>query len=88
MCDAAMVDGAASLMTGLYGLRSAGLMDDERGSNVLDGGAHYYDVYKTRDGKYVALAPIEPRFYAALLEALGVHLVDDRAGAAVNLGWL
>ena len=70
--DAAMVDGGASLMTGLYGLRSAGLMNDERGSNVLDGGAHYYDVYKTRDGKYIALAPIEPRFYAALLEALGV----------------
>ena len=60
------------LQAGLYGLRSAGLMGDERGRNVLDGGAHYYDVYKTRDGKYIALAPIEPRFYATLLEQLGV----------------
>jgi len=68
--DAAMVDGAASLMTALYGLRAGGLMDDERGANVLDGGAHFYDTYETRDGKFIALAPIEPGFYTTLLERL------------------
>ena len=71
--DAAMVDGAASLMTGIYALRSAGLVNDERGVNPLDGGAHFYDVYETSDGKYIALAPIEPGFYATLLERLGLE---------------
>ena len=70
--DAAMVDGAASLMTAAYGLRSAGLINDKRGVNVLDSGAHFYDVYETSDGKYIALAPIEPRFYATLLRLLGM----------------
>ena len=70
--DAAMVDGAASLMTAIYGLRSAGLVSDERGVNPLDGGAHFYDVYKTSDGRHIALAPIEPGFYATLLERLGM----------------
>ena len=71
--DAAMVDGAASLMTALYGLRSAGIVNDERGVNLLDSGAHFYDVYETGDGKYVALAPIEPGFYATLLGHLGIE---------------
>ena len=57
--DAAMVDGAASLMTAAYALRAAGLADDGRGTNVLDGGAHYYDVYETRDGRHLAVAAIE-----------------------------
>ena len=70
--DAAMVDGAASLMTAIYGLRSAGLVNDERGVNLLDGGAHFYDVYETSDGQYIALAPIEPGFYATLLGRLGL----------------
>jgi len=67
-----MVDGAASLMTAAYGLRSAGLINDERGVNVLDSGAHFYDVYETSDSKYIALAPIEPRFYATLLRHLDI----------------
>ncbi len=70
--DAAMVDGAASLMTGLYGFRAAGMMDDQRRHNALDGGAHFYDVYETRDGQHIALAPIEPRFYDTMLERLGL----------------
>ena len=70
--DAAMVDGAASLMTGLYGFRAAGMMDDQRRHNALDGGAHFYDVYETSDGKHIALAPIEPRFYDTMLDLLGV----------------
>ena len=68
--DAAMVDGAASLMTAAYALRAAGLANDRRGTNVLDGGAHYYDVYETRDGRHLAVAPIEPKFYAELLRRL------------------
>ncbi len=71
--DAAMVDGAASLMTAIYGLRSAGLVNDERGVNLLDGGAHFYDVYETSDSQYIALAPIEPGFYATLLRRLGME---------------
>ena len=70
--DAAMVDGAASLMTAAYALRAAGLADDRRGTNVLDGGAHYYDVYETRDGRHLAVAAIEPKFYAELLRRLGL----------------
>ena len=70
--DAAMVDGAASLMTAACALRAAGLADDRRGTNVLDGGAHYYDVYETLDGRHLAVAAIEPKFYAELLRRLGL----------------
>ena len=70
--DAAMIDGAASLMTAAYALRNAGLSTDTRGDNVLDGGAHFYDVYETRDARHIALAPIEPKFYAVLVERLGL----------------
>ena len=74
--DAAMIDGAASLMSATYGLFASGLGDGPRGTNLLDGGAHYYDVYETRDGRYVSLAPVEPKFYAALLERLGIEAAD------------
>ena len=70
--DAAMIDGAASLMTGIYALLKTGLTTDTRGVNVLDSGAHFYEVYETRDRRYIALAPIEPRFYAVLLDRLGL----------------
>jgi alpha-methylacyl-CoA racemase len=73
--DAAMVDGAASLMTSAYALLNAGVSQDVRGVNLLDSGAHCYDVYETSDGKYISLAPIEPGFYAALLDRL--NLTDD-----------
>ena len=72
--DAAMVDGAASLMTAFYGLLGAGLATDARGVNLLDSGAHFYEVYETGDGRYIALAPIEPGFYRTLLDRLGVEL--------------
>ena len=65
--DAAMVDGAASLMTAIYGMHGSGFWNDERGDNILDSGAHYYEVYETKDGKYVAIGSIEPKFYAELL---------------------
>jgi alpha-methylacyl-CoA racemase len=70
--DAAMVDGAAVLMTMIHGMRQAGLWRDERGTNLIDTGAHFYDVFETRDGKYVSIGAIEPQFYAELLEKLGV----------------
>jgi len=74
--DVAMVDGAASLITAAYGLRSLGLWKDERGSNSLDGGAHYYGAYETKDGKYISIASIEPQFYAELLERLNLKKED------------
>ena len=71
--DAAMVDGAASLMTAIYGMHGAGFWNNERGDNILDTGAHYYDVYETKDGKYVAIGSIESKFYAELLRLSGLH---------------
>ncbi len=70
--DAAMVDGAAALMTFIHGFRAMGIWNDERGTNLLDTGAHFYDVYETSDGKYVSIGSIEPQFYAELREKLGL----------------
>ncbi|MBO9352669.1 CoA transferase [Bordetella petrii] len=70
--DAAMVDGASLLMASSYGLRAAGVWRDARGSNVLDGGAPWYGVYRTRDGRHVSLAAVEPRFYDELVRRLGL----------------
>jgi alpha-methylacyl-CoA racemase len=70
--DAAMVDGAAALMTAVYGYRAAGRWTGGRGENFLDSGAPYYDVYETSDGRHVALAAIEPAFFAELLQRLGL----------------
>jgi alpha-methylacyl-CoA racemase len=70
--DAAMVDGSALLTSFLYGLRAAGAWQDERGTNLLDGGAPFYDTYETADGRYVAVGALEPKFYAALLAGLGL----------------
>ena len=69
--DAAMVDGAASLMTAAFALRAAGLTNDTRRDNLLDGAAHFYDAYETSDGKFISLAPIERKFYDELLERIG-----------------
>ena len=70
--DAAMVDGAAYLAAGIYGLYSQGSWADERGVNVIDSGAPWYDVYKTKDGKWLSVGAIEKRFYAELVEKLGL----------------
>ncbi len=70
--DAAMVDGAAYLMAIIFGLRSAGQWQDQRGVNVLDTGAPWYDVYETADAKYIAVGAIEARFYAEFLRGLGI----------------
>ena len=74
--DAAMVDGAASLMSMMYALRNHGLWHDERGANLLDGGCPYGATYETADGKYVVVCALEPPFYRALVRALGL----DEAG--------
>jgi len=83
--DAAMVDGSALLTAYLYGLRAQGAWSDERGTNLLDGGAPFYDTYQTADGRYVAVGALEPQFYAALLRGLGLAGADlpaqlDRSG--------
>ena len=70
--DAAMVDGAAVLTSLFYGLRAAGAWFDEPGTNLLDSGAHFYEVYETSDGGHVAVGAIEPQFYSRLLELLEV----------------
>jgi alpha-methylacyl-CoA racemase len=68
--DAAMTDGAALLATSIYAQRASGWWRDERGANLLDSGAHFYEVYETQDGKYVAVGAIEPQFYAVLLQGM------------------
>jgi alpha-methylacyl-CoA racemase len=70
--DAAMVDGANSLMTLMHGAQHAGFWHEERGTNLLDGGAPFYDVYETADGGYVSIGAIEPQFYAQLLKLTGL----------------
>ena len=69
--DAAMIDGAATLMASTFAASQAGFWREERGTNFLDGGAHFYEVYETADGRYISLGSIEPQFYAALLDVLG-----------------
>ncbi|MFO0988084.1 MAG: CaiB/BaiF CoA-transferase family protein [Alphaproteobacteria bacterium] len=70
--DAAMTDGAASLAALFYGLFAQGIWRDQRGANILDGAAPFYDTYETKDGKFVAIAPIEAKFYAEFLAKLGI----------------
>lgn len=69
--DSAMVDGAALFTTMLHERRAAGQWRDMRGSNVADGGAPFYSVYETADGKYVSVGAVEPQFYRSLLELAG-----------------
>jgi alpha-methylacyl-CoA racemase len=70
--DVSMVDGAALLTTLIHGLRAHGAWSDVPGSNLLDGGAHFYCVYETADGGYMAVGAIEPKFYAELLRLLRI----------------
>ena len=79
--DAAMVDGAALLMAPFYAADAIGFWSEERGTNLLDSGAPYYDVYRCADGGELALGAIEPQFFAALLDGLGLDastLPDQR----------
>ncbi|HEY0639520.1 MAG TPA: CaiB/BaiF CoA-transferase family protein, partial [Pseudonocardiaceae bacterium] len=83
--DAAMIDGVAGLMGFVYELRSAGVWDGPPGTNLLDTGAPFYDVYPCSDGRYLAVGCLEPQFYAAFLAGLGLDGADlppqyDRTG--------
>jgi len=69
--DAAMVDGASLMMSMFWGMRGIGAWSDRPGTNILDSGAHFYNVYETADGRHLALGAIEPQFYAELLRGLG-----------------
>ena len=73
--DAAMIDGASTLMSMFFTMKASGGWKEERGSNLLDGGAHFYDTYETADGKHVCIGSIEPQFYAELLQKTGVDVV-------------
>jgi len=73
--DAAMVDGAASLMSMFHGMLAAGGWPGRRGENLLDGGAPFYGVYETADGKHVSIGSLEPKFYAEMVKRLGL---DER----------
>jgi alpha-methylacyl-CoA racemase len=70
--EAAMVDGAASLMAPFYEMYAAGLWDDSRAANLLDGGAPFYTIYATSDGRQMAVGALEPQFYTALIDGLGL----------------
>lgn len=70
--DCAMIDGAASLMTMFYNMKAVGMWSAERDSNLLDGGAHFYDTYTCADGKWLAVGSIEPQFHAELVKGLGL----------------
>ncbi|OBA86086.1 carnitine dehydratase [Mycolicibacterium mucogenicum] len=68
--DAAMTDGASLLMTFIHGLREAEMWNDERGTNIVDGGAAYYDTYRTADGNYMAVGAVEPEFFENLITTM------------------
>ena len=84
--DAAMVDGAATLMAMFFGMRASGALSEERGTNLLDTGAHFYDVYLTADDKYISVGSIEPQFYAELLQYSGLE-DDDLPGQMSRSQW-
>ena len=71
--DAAMVDGAGTLMASIFAALQAGFFSEKRGENILDGGAPFYDTYETKDGKFVSVGALEPQFYQILIEKLGLQ---------------
>jgi len=84
--DAAMVDGVSALAQMFWSLRACGLWSDERGANLLDSGTPFYDTYACSDGRYVAVGALEPQFYAALLEGLGL-IGEDLPAQLDPAGW-
>jgi alpha-methylacyl-CoA racemase len=85
--DAAMVDGSAVLMAMMHGMRAMGFWADERGTNIIDTGAHFYDVYETADGGYVSIGSIEPQFYAELLRLTGLDGEPDLSAQMDRSAW-
>lgn len=80
--DTAMVDGAAALMAMFFTMQAGGAFSMDRGTNLLDGGAHFYGTYETSDAKYISLGSIEPQFYALLVEKVGLD--PDRFSAQMD----
>jgi alpha-methylacyl-CoA racemase len=85
--DAAMIDGAANLMSMFFGFKAMGIWSPERGTNLLDTGAHFYDVYECADGRYVSIGSIEPQFYAELLKRTGLDGDPDLATQMDRSAW-
>jgi alpha-methylacyl-CoA racemase len=85
--DAAMVDGAASLMAMFHSMRALGIWNDERGTNLLDTGSHFYDVYECADGRYISIGSIEPQFYAELMRLTGLDGDEDFAAQLSRSSW-
>ena len=86
--DAAMVDGSAVLMSMFWAFKSIGLFDEsQRGTNLLDTGAHFYDVYRCSDGQYISIGSIEPQFYAELLRLTGLDGDPEFAKQMDKAAW-
>lgn len=85
--DAAMVDGSAVLMTMFHAFNAMGIWNPERGTNLLDTGAHFYDTYECADGKYVSIGSIEPQFYAELLRLTGLSEDGDFTAQMERSRW-
>ena len=85
--DAAMIDGAAILMSMFHGFTAMGMWTEERGTNLLDTGAHFYEVYETSDAKFVSIGSIEPQFYAELLRLTGLSDDPDLQGQMNRANW-
>ena len=80
--DAAMVEGSAVLMAMFFSMLDMGMFSEERGTNLLDTGAHFYDAYETKDGKWISVGSIEPQFYAELVQKAGLD--PERFGAQMD----
>lgn len=74
--DAAMIDGASTLMAMFHSLSAMNFHSEARGTNLLDTGAHFYDTYETADGQHIAVGALEPQFYAELLQRIGLTAAD------------
>ena len=85
--DAAMVAGAASLMARFHSMRALGIWNDERGTNLLDTGSHFYEVYECSDGRYISIGSIEPQFYAELMRLTGLDGDEDFAAQLSRSSW-
>jgi alpha-methylacyl-CoA racemase len=85
--DVSMVDGSASLTNMMWGFKAMGFWADERGTNMLDTGAHFYDVYRCADGEYVSIGSIEPQFYAELLRLTGLSDEPEFATQMDRSNW-
>ncbi|MCL4145219.1 UNVERIFIED_CONTAM: hypothetical protein GTU68_009968 [Idotea baltica] len=85
--DTAMVDGAASLMNMFWAMKASGMWNPERGTNMLDTGSPFYDVYECSDGNYISIGSIEPQFYAELMELSGLGQLDDFPRQMERAAW-